>query len=414
MNVISKTDYFNTISSLSLITIEKNYVLKLFSLISSLNHIIPLQYRNNNIVKPLFSQVILQNELPQLFVNLISVLDCFPILNSKLNIVEMIGGVTRQFIMLKNSIKLFNENNYILFLFYIFSTIIYYFERKQRIKSNNRHNFGYLHIVEHIQLYLYAFKNFEHNAQKSKQNIIIFILFFGLLFPSFIFKFINIYLIKNYNKRLPSWFDLSLKKIYDTKIYNNYNSFNLFNYFIKFYSHKLNFDVMNWKTIETKLDTLSYKINNDNFTPDICVGVASGGAFCLKYLSQKLKCEKNFYLKCKTWSGNNIIENINHTINFYINYECYLNNKKFNIKELNELFQYMKTNKVKNVLLFDDTISTGKTIFQVNNYLKNNYPEINLKIATFIIPDKKIGYLANYYVDEGTVPIIWEWGVELD
>jgi predicted phosphoribosyltransferase len=74
----------------------------------------------------------------------------------------------------------------------------------------------------------------------------------------------------------------------------------------------------------------------------------------------------------------------------------------------------MKTHKVKNVLLFDDTISTGKTIFATCNYLKSKYPEINLKIATFIIPDPKIGHLANYYVDEGTVPIIWEWGVELD
>lgn len=288
-------------------------------------------------------------------------------------------------------------------------------ERYFRIKSNERNNFGILHIFEHIQLYFYAYNNLKHNKKKSKVKIIIFTLLFGFILPSLLFKIINIYLINNYYQRLPNWFDMSLKDVFDKKISKNNESKNMFNYFVKIYSHKLNFNVMNWKSIENKLDILSSKIINDNFKPDVCIGIASGGAFCLKYLSQKLNCNNTFYLKCKTWSGNTISENIKNTTQYYIDYQKYLNdNKECNITELNGLSDYMKKNKVKNVLLFDDTISTGKTIFAIDQYLKNKYPRINLKIATIVIPDKKTAYLANYYVNEDTVPIIWEWGVELD
>jgi xanthine phosphoribosyltransferase len=413
---ISKIDYFNAITSLGLITIDAgNNTLKLFSMIASINHIIPVKYRNNNIVKPLFSQVILQDELHEIFVNIISLLDILPIIDSKYKNFEKLGGRIRQFFILKNNLKYLYEKKYTLFIFSIVSNIIYLFERESRIKNNDRNNFGIFHIFEHIQLYLYLYNNLKHNKEKSKANIIIFALLFGFIIPSLIFKLINIYLVNNYSQRLPLWFDTSLKEIFYKKISKNNASNNMFNYFVKIYSHKLNYNIMNWKSIENKLDTLSNKILDDKFKPDVCIGIASGGAFCLKYLSQKINCNHNFYVTCKVWSSNTIFENIRNTLDYHINYEKYLNdNKKCNITELNGLSKFMQSNKVKNILLFDDTISSGKTIFSVCQYLKTKYPNINLKVATIIIPNKKIGYLANYYVDEDNVPIIWEWGVELD
>lgn len=237
---------------------------------------------------------------------------------------------------------------------------------------------------------------------------------FVLFIISLIFKLINVYFIKNYNRRLPEWFDKTLNKLFYKKILKNYKSNNLFNNFIRLCYYKFSF--MNWGIIEVRLNELSDKIIFDNFKPDICVGVLSGGAFYIKYLSEKLSCENNFYLKCKVWSDTTLFNQFKSILNRFVNYEQYLNdNKTCDITEINGLSEYMKNNIVKNVLLFDDSVSTGKTIYATANYLKNKYPNINLKIATLTITNNKVKKLVNYYfIKSYATSIIRESGAETD
>ena len=67
---------------------------------------------------------------------------------------------------------------------------------------------------------------------------------------------------------------------------------------VKIYSPKLNWDFMSWEIIENKIKILYQKIKKDNFKPDIFVGVLSGGAFCMKYLSNLFDNKNIFYIKC--------------------------------------------------------------------------------------------------------------------
>lgn len=118
---LSKADYFNTITSLSLITIDDNYLLKLFSILASINHIIPSEYRNNNYSKPLFSQVILKDELPQGLLNIISLLDILPIIDNKFKDTEKIGGGGKATFYFEKYFKVFeSETICFIYIFYYF------------------------------------------------------------------------------------------------------------------------------------------------------------------------------------------------------------------------------------------------------------------------------------------------------
>ncbi len=85
----TKNDYFNAITSLSLLTIscdtiENQLWLYLLAFVASINHIIPSEYRNNNAIKPILSKVLLTNEIPICIQNIIICLDTLPLISNDL------------------------------------------------------------------------------------------------------------------------------------------------------------------------------------------------------------------------------------------------------------------------------------------------------------------------------------------
>ena len=102
-----RNDYFHAITSLALITIscddaEEQLYVYLLVIISAINHMIPSDYRNNNIIKPILSKVLLRNEnMPKYLKDVIVCLDILPIISTSLK-TEHIGALIRQYVILKN------------------------------------------------------------------------------------------------------------------------------------------------------------------------------------------------------------------------------------------------------------------------------------------------------------------------
>jgi hypoxanthine phosphoribosyltransferase len=288
-------------------------------------------------------------------------------------------------------------------------------ERNNRIQKNNREDFDLIHCVEHIDLLIYLFHILDINKQNSIINILHYFLATGIIIPSIYFKIVNIYLYNNYKSKFPVWFDNRLKEYYTKKITNNYNSNNIANYIVKIYSPKLNWNFMSWNIIEKYLDKL-YKNIHKHFIPNIIVGVLSGGAFCVKYLANKFKNKNVFYIKCKHWSGKNILHQAKDVSNYFTkSHKEYLTSKNKITDFNNEINEYMNIIKIQNIkiLLFDDTVSSGKTINNTKKFLKKKFKQFNPIIKTACMITNCVKYV-DYFTVKTTIPIMWEWGVELD
>ncbi len=414
---MNMADYTNSLTALSLLCITPDNIDELvalycFTVVASINHIIPEQYRNNNLIKPFFDELI----LPSGIIKNITIIADIININKNNKLIGNIGGGMRQFVISKNTMELFHDKP-LLLIFCLMCKIVYIYERTDRIEKNKRNNFELIHCIEHIDLLLYLFYKLKHDKRQTILKLMIYFLTTGIIIPSVFFKLVNLYLYYNYNSRLPKWFDARLLPFFEKKITNNYKSNNIPTYLIKIFSPKLNMNFMSWDTIEKKLQILHMKIKRDKFKPDICIGILSGGAFCLKYLSGLFNIEKVAYIKCKQWSNTSLEQQITETFNFFSKtHEQYVNSSKNEIYELNnDLDTYIEnTTNPLSILLFDDTISTGKTIYNVKKYLQtktNKLKNVNIKTACIISNDENN---VDYVVDISTINIMWEWGVELD
>jgi hypoxanthine phosphoribosyltransferase len=137
----------------------------------------------------------------------------------------------------------------------------------------------------------------------------------------------------------------------------------------------------------------------------------------LKYLSGLFNIEKISYIKCKQWSNATPEQQMILAFNYLTKtHNEYVNSSKNEIYEVNnDLDTYIENTKTPlNILLFDDTISTGKTIYNVKKYLQtktHKLKNVNIKTACIITNCENN---ADYFVDISTINIMWEWGVELD
>jgi hypoxanthine phosphoribosyltransferase len=411
-----KEDYFNAVTILSIITIESDnfhekIIINLLGITSFINHIIPDKYRNNNIIKPILSKLILKNEpISEIIKNIIIVFDTIPLLSYNLKYIEYIGSVIRQFVIFKNQLKMPLD----VLGVSILCKLIYTYERTHRIKLNERKDFGILHNAEHVELYLYIVNNFPNNITKSKRNILIYTFFTGFIIPSIAFKLYNVYIINTYKENLPRWFDKKILNIINKKIMKNYQA-NIFKqpqkYFTKIYGHKLSWEIQTWNKIERQLKNISIKIKNDGFNPDLCVGVKTGGSLCVKYLSKLLECSDYCYIDCKTWSGNTLKRDLTHVIDYSLDkYEYLKAVENCNVSELSVFPE-----NVERILLFDDSVVTGKTMYAVCDYLRKKYPKSVIKTCTLIINNINNEYFhVDYYNSVDNIPIFWPWGCELD
>ena len=151
-----------------------------------------------------------------------------------------------------------------------------------------------------------------------------------------------------------------------------------------------------WNKLENILDNLIVKLNGMNKSFDIIIGIKSGGAIVSNYLANKMNLP-NYYIKVQQSKYNCNKGEVNE-ISSIIDKHIKGNKQDYMVCEgINEDITGKK------ILLVDELIASGTTIFETEKYLisnKNILPE-NITIAAIsIISKKSVSYINSHQYNE--------------
>lgn len=140
-------------------------------------------------------------------------------------------------------------------------------------------------------------------------------------------------------------------------------------------------------------------VSKTNLQPDLIVGILNGGGYIVDEMKKMDGFEKvqfeSIKLQRSSWLKNNlffklILKLLPNTINSKLRVmESVKSRKSISTLNLDELsnskinFQLNSTSKeeIKNILIVDDAIDTGKTMFMVKSNLIKLFPKAQIKIA---------------------------------
>jgi hypoxanthine phosphoribosyltransferase len=274
--------------------------------------------------------------------------------------------------------------------------IIYYFERRSRIKNGIRNDYSSWHAAEHVGLYLLFKARTEVEFSLSLYAIIFFI--FITLIGIFL-HLINRILEYNLFTRAPSWVmeNPDLKSILENKLNRNKYSLKYRNYVMKPWTSHLKLEFVTWTKIQTVCNEILKNVDANDY--DIVVGISTGGSFVGAYIAKELKKPYSI-IHSKFWSGINFKQNFVQTMLYVFGVE-----QRSKMGDLPDV-------KGKRVLLVDDTSYTGITINGIKNTLLEKGEPKSVTTMVMWVRDKNKS--TDFYQDTKRVPIIWEWGSEVD
>jgi hypoxanthine phosphoribosyltransferase len=201
---------------------------------------------------------------------------------------------------------------------------------------------------------------------------------------------------------IPSWVDKSMydsiKKKQESPLYIKVGTI---------YANALvqNRTFVSWNELERCLDKMIERINNSEIKYDAVVGIKTGGAIISDYISLKLGLP-NYKIKISR-EEYNCNKGSSDTIDDMVK-------KNFSYKQGDYIIcEGINSNlEGKNIILVDELVSTGKTIEEAYNYLKEQ------KYANIVYPTcvafYKFKYRGSLYINNilnGTV-LIWPWGYD--
>ena len=235
------------------------------------------------------------------------------------------------------------------------------------------------------------------------------------IFVSILLTLKYLILNKRYNnikykiEETPEWFDnTKLKERYESKISKSNESVFFRNYVIRCHSllyyknstYALPY-MINWKDIEVGIDKFELKEN-----PDIIVGIKSGGAFITKYIANKYNLPYD-YITIQKYDKKGILDMGVKTLNnelFCNDLDCIYKNDKLKIKESISLDITDK-----NILLVDDTVSYGSTLYKG---LKHMYDKGAKDVKTLVFTSQNDKYNIIDYSIYNKNFIGWPWGMD--
>jgi len=151
---------------------------------------------------------------------------------------------------------------------------------------------------------------------------------------------------------------------------------------------------LNKASFLTKCNELSSKID---FGPDLIVGILEGGGHVVNEIAKTLKSKNVAFIKLKRKTGSKEFILIGYLLKVlpykFLNklrfYESSRAKKSMNSLNLDELskqslefnLENIDLEKIKTILIVDDAIDTGKTMFVVKNSLDSKIQNANIKTA---------------------------------
>ena len=167
-----------------------------------------------------------------------------------------------------------------------------------------------------------------------------------------------------------------------------------------------NITFISWRQLENYLDIIIERIKLSGKKYDAVVGIKTGGAILSDYISLKLELP-NYKVKLsrKEYNCNKTPHNLINDI--------------FQKKLLNNLGEFTVCEGIddnlegKNIILIDELVSSGKTMSETYNYLKNEKQVNEIYVTTISLCKKTyddIQFKINYVLPK-TV-LIWCWGYD--
>ncbi len=380
-----------------------NSSISIFCFVATINHILPENLDGlTHFVKLLFSNILfsLIDLNPYLGI-LISLIDLTPLFTDNKQfkkIGELFIQVPRLLIEVYLIYNLFHENQLECALMIIFK-VIYFFERRARIKQNNRNNFSTFHSAEHCGLYL-LFKL----CTKTDFCLVTTIKLVSALIVIMIFflHFISRYMYMYYAERAPDYVknDKELMAIIKEKTAKNAFSKKFRNYLMKNWSSHLKLEFVSWAKIDEICDKLAQQVRDSKYEFDMVVGIATGGSFVGACMAKKLGLPYSI-IRSKLWSEINFKENFTQTINYF-------SGKPQKPRVMGDVPEVQG----KKVLLVDDTTYTGITMNGIKKHIEEGGNPKEVK--TMVMWMRGNQSHTDYFYCLKRIPIMWEWGAEVD
>lgn len=229
-----------------------------------------------------------------------------------------------------------------------------------------------------------------------------------LLALLFVFIYINIIINKIDNQlkeKIPDWVDKSMIKYIEDKKNMTYK--------IKFVSilsspiRQSTFLFLSWKDLEHHLDIIIDNIKKSNIKFDAVVGIKTGGAIISDYVSSKLKL-KNYKIKLSNEKYNCKKSKKNFFDNYFDTYVKKNKSKYITCEGINDNLEN------KNVILIDESVSSGQTMNAAIKYLSEK--KTNIIYPTSIIATNNVKLINNLelksILHNNYFNPVWCWGYD--
>lgn len=204
------------------------------------------------------------------------------------------------------------------------------------------------------------------------------------------------------NQTIPLWVDKSLYKSIENK-----RNTSLYMKILSIYSNSMMQDrlFLSWSDLERYLDIIIERIQNSDTRYDGVVGIKTGGAIISDYVSKKLKLP-NYKVKLSR-SEYNCNKQTYHTINDIYQKQIMKLYGEYDICEGidDNLEGY-------NIILLDELVSSGFTMKETMNYLKNKKHVRYIYPACVSFSKKmfKMDFIVDYVIPSHIM--VWPWGYD--
>jgi hypoxanthine phosphoribosyltransferase len=383
---------------------DSNLILTLstytFALAAVLNHLFPRRLSFlTHVVKALYTWLLFSSIHAPLYIPAaISIFDLMPLATNTYRlsaVTEWIGAAARLAAVFIG-LWMVNFDPFLLAI-YLPCSLVYFRERKRRIRNNVRHAYAWSHGLEHVAVVAFLFtvnySRLNHRAVYLSAISYTLCLAFPLAIAGVA---INRSLKVHLASKAPLWLDKEVAPWLRDKVRSNARSAKLYNYIVKPFAPTIVNTYITWSNIESMIDSIEIKERID-----VVAGVLSGGAFIAGYVARRCAAEEVVYVQSRLWSAMSLSKNMKEAARLYLGLP--LSAKLFLVGDARSVAG-------KTVLVVDDSTCSGTTMTQVNAYLRSLGAKRVIEFALTCNSRHKTDY---YYRLSGT-PLIWPWGWESD